>query len=54
LPQTIDDVACTQCGCVCDDLKITFEGERIVSAERACGAEPFYRAQERGCLQPQP
>ena len=46
MPQTIDDVACTQCGCVCDDLKITFEGERIVSAERACGlAEPFYRAQ---------
>jgi len=46
LPQIIDDVACTQCGCVCDDLKITFEGERIVSAERACGlAEPFYRAQ---------
>jgi formylmethanofuran dehydrogenase subunit B len=39
--QQIDNVACTLCGCVCDDLRITVEGERVVSAEGACHlAEP--------------
>ncbi|MBI3863768.1 MAG: formylmethanofuran dehydrogenase subunit B [Planctomycetia bacterium] len=43
--QTITDVACTQCGCVCDDLTITVDGSRIVKAERACSlAEPWYLA----------
>jgi formylmethanofuran dehydrogenase subunit B len=46
LLRIIDDVACTQCGCVCDDLQITIDGERIVRAERACGlAEPWFLAQ---------
>ena len=44
--QIIEDVACTQCGCVCDDLSITVENDRIVQADRACDlAAPFYAAQ---------
>lgn len=39
-------VACTVCGCVCDDLKLTVEGERIVHAENACElAEWWYLRQ---------
>src|SRR5579872_5338464 len=42
----IDEVACTVCGCVCDDLRITVEDERIVRAEGACKlAEPWYLSQ---------
>jgi formylmethanofuran dehydrogenase subunit B len=49
--QQIDNVACTVCGCVCDDLRITVEGERVVSAEGACRlAEPWYLSQ--GSRQP--
>lgn len=36
MSKTIADVACTVCGCVCDDLRVTVEGERIVAAEGAC------------------
>jgi formylmethanofuran dehydrogenase subunit B len=46
VPQRIDNVACTVCGCVCDDLRITVEGERVVGAEGACHlAEPWYLSQ---------
>src|SRR5207302_8557636 len=31
-----ENIACTQCGCVCDDLRITIDEERIVTAEKAC------------------
>lgn len=34
--QTVDDFACTVCGCVCDDLRLTVEGDAIVQAEGAC------------------
>ena len=34
---TYKDVACTRCGCVCDDLCITVNDGRIVEADRACG-----------------
>jgi formylmethanofuran dehydrogenase subunit B len=33
---TITNVACTVCGCVCDDLKVTIDSGRIISAEKAC------------------
>ncbi len=33
---THQDVACTVCGCVCDDLTLTFEGDQLTVAERAC------------------
>jgi formylmethanofuran dehydrogenase subunit B len=42
----VADVACTVCGCVCDDLRLTVEGGRITRAERAYGlAEPWLLAQ---------
>ena len=40
------DVACTVCGCVCDDLRITVESGRIVAAEGACDlARPWFLGQ---------
>ncbi len=40
------DVACTVCGCVCDDLSITVENGRITRAEKACAlAEPWFLGQ---------
>ena len=45
MPQTFTDVACTVCGCVCDDLRVTVEGGRVVAAEGACRlAEPWFAA----------
>ena len=41
MPEIINDFACTVCGCVCDDLRLTISGGRIVGAEGACAlAEP--------------
>lgn len=34
--QLFENVACTVCGCVCDDLRIAVEGERVSQAEGAC------------------
>jgi formylmethanofuran dehydrogenase subunit B len=43
MPQTFSDVACTVCGCVCDDLRLTISGGRVTQAEGACHlAEPWY------------
>lgn len=45
--ETFDNIACTQCGCVCDDLRLTVENGRIISAEKACDmAAAWYLAQE--------
>src|SRR5215212_9231334 len=35
-PRTVEDVACTACGCLCDDLVITTSGGRVVEAKNAC------------------
>jgi formylmethanofuran dehydrogenase subunit B len=44
--QVFDDVACTVCGCVCDDLRLTVENDRVTRAERACQlAEPWFLEQ---------
>jgi formylmethanofuran dehydrogenase subunit B len=44
-PQTFSDVACTVCGCVCDDLRLTFSGDQLVQTEGACRlAEPWFAA----------
>ncbi len=44
-PQTFSDVACTVCGCVCDDLRLTFSGSRLTAVEGACQlAEPWFAA----------
>ncbi len=47
MPNTVENVACTVCGCVCDDLRITVDGGRVTRAEGACRlAEPWFLAQE--------
>jgi formylmethanofuran dehydrogenase subunit B len=41
--QIFTDVACTVCGCVCDDLRVTVSGGRISRAEGTCHlAEPWF------------
>lgn len=32
----VRDATCTFCGCVCDDIDLTVQGQRIIAAERAC------------------
>ncbi len=32
----VDHATCTFCGCVCDDIKLHTDGQRIHKAERAC------------------
>jgi formylmethanofuran dehydrogenase subunit B len=42
----IENVPCTVCGCVCDDLTLTIDNGRITKAERACRlAEPWFLEQ---------
>jgi formylmethanofuran dehydrogenase subunit B len=44
--RTFTDVACTVCGCVCDDLRVTVEQGRIVEAVGACElARPWFFGQ---------
>ncbi|MGL6094768.1 MAG: formylmethanofuran dehydrogenase subunit B, partial [Fimbriiglobus sp.] len=46
MTRTIPDVACTVCGCVCDDLTISVDAGRVVRADGACRlAEPWFLAQ---------
>ncbi len=45
MPQTFIDVACTVCGCVCDDLQVTVGDGRITQVRGACRlAEPWFAA----------
>lgn len=45
----VEDVACTLCGCVCDDLQLAVEGGRITEAARACEmAAPWFLKQTAG------
>src|SRR5680860_1632470 len=32
----VEHVACTFCGCVCDDIVVECEGSEIIKARRAC------------------
>jgi len=42
---TVRDVACTLCGCVCDDLTLTVRDNRIVRVQPGCPlAEPWFLA----------
>jgi formylmethanofuran dehydrogenase subunit B len=43
----IEDFACTLCSCVCDDLRLSVSGGRIVRAQNACRlAEPWLLGQD--------
>lgn len=45
----IDDVTCTLCGCVCDDLSVELDEERIFSIAPHCPlAEPWFTRQTAG------
>ena len=51
--EVFEDVACTVCGCVCDDLTIQVEGGQIIHAERACSlSEPWLLGQSCESIQP--
>lgn len=44
--EVIDNVACTVCGCVCDDLRVTVEQGRITQADGTCKlSEPWFLEQ---------
>ncbi len=44
--QVFESIACTVCGCVCDDLRVTVDGGRVTEAVGACRlAEPWLLAQ---------
>jgi formylmethanofuran dehydrogenase subunit B len=41
----IFDVPCVGCGCLCDDITLTIQGDRIVAVEQACPeGEAFFRS----------
>ncbi len=51
---TIHDVACTVCGCVCDDLTVHVQNGHVVAADQACSlSEHWWLAQaETGPISP--
>ena len=51
--RTITDVACTRCGCVCDDLTVETDGERILKADRACEMARPWLEMQRAFRRPQ-
>ena len=32
----VEDATCTDCGCMCDDITLRVEGDRIIEAQNAC------------------
>ena len=43
---TVENVGCTMCGCVCDDLKLTVADGRVVGVSPGCAlAEPWLLGQ---------
>ena len=36
LARTVEDATCTHCGCLCDDITLTVEEDRIIEAKNAC------------------
>ena len=34
--KVVTDATCTFCGCVCDDMELTVEGNKITKAKNAC------------------
>jgi formylmethanofuran dehydrogenase subunit B len=46
--RVIEDVVCTVCGCVCDDLKVEISGDRVTGISPGCSlAEPWFAAQTK-------
>ena len=38
----VKNATCTFCGCVCDDIELHADGERIVETKRACSLGEFW------------
>jgi formylmethanofuran dehydrogenase subunit B len=51
---TFKDIVCTFCGCLCDDIIIDIEGNKIVKNTNGCAIskERFVGRMENRCLQP--
>lgn len=48
-----EDVACTMCGCVCDDVQLTVEDNRVTSMSPGCSlAEPWMLQQDAADVSP--
>jgi formylmethanofuran dehydrogenase subunit B len=48
----VENVACTGCGCVCDDLRLTVHNGRIVGADRACAMAERWLLAQGGAAEP--
>jgi len=46
-PTTIDDVTCLQCSCMCDDISVTVEGNRVTAVRNACSLGTEWFQQQR-------
>lgn len=44
----VDDVTCTACGCLCDDITLSISGGRILEARRACELGRAWFLREHG------
>ncbi len=43
-PLIVEDATCTFCGCLCDDISLSIEGDRVVGAANACSlGESWFR-----------
>jgi len=38
----VKNATCTFCGCVCDDIELTAEGDRIIKTKHACSLGEFW------------
>lgn len=50
MPETLTDFVCTACGCLCDDLTLTVEGDRITGVEPPCPVAARFFLQEPPAL----
>lgn len=54
-PTILADATCTCCGCICDDIELVVEGNRILQAKHACALgqawfQPCEHDDHPGCL----
>ncbi len=52
MAHSVENVACTVCGCVCDDLRITVEAGRVRRAEGACFLSEAWFLRQDTCQPP--
>jgi formylmethanofuran dehydrogenase subunit B len=44
----VEDATCTDCGCMCDDISLKVEGDRIIEAQNACAlGKKWFLAEHR-------